>query len=369
MTQIPFAAQVSVFHGTTNTTPVDNVPLAAVLQRIQDGTYHEEIERLRRVFATAGKATYATAKRRLDAVTFCGTFSPTRAKTNLIQHSCVVHGDVDHLEDLHGTKHVLCTDPHLLYCFTSPSGDGLKMGVRIAAIDHDVQYKHAWGTVADYYQQSYGVTWDPSGKDVSRLCYMSWDPACYVNPHAPLFPVPLMVVPPPRPPPPRPPRDAIPSERRQRYAQQALDTAVQIIDASAPGTRHHARAKASYLLGGYVAGGVLDYSAAYAALEAAVRRNTANLPASMQTIADCLHAGMDAAISLDDLESEWERWRAAQRTIPLLQRQTSAYQRRLTAAVARYKRQLSSDPYFGAPARRGQGIPPAVVMYKETSHE
>ena len=45
------------------------------------------------------------------------------------------------------------------------------------------------------------------------------------------------------------------------------------------------------------------------------------------------------------------------------------YQRRCAASVARYKQQLYADPYFGAPERRGQGIPVAVVMYKETSHE
>ena len=35
MTQ-PLTAHVSVFQGSTNTTPVDTVPLATVLQRIQD---------------------------------------------------------------------------------------------------------------------------------------------------------------------------------------------------------------------------------------------------------------------------------------------------------------------------------------------
>src|SRR5439155_19248578 len=100
----------------------------------------------------------------------------------------------------------------------------------------------------------------------------------------------------------------IPSDRRERYAQQALDTAVKITDASTLGNRHQARTKAAYLLGGYVAGGVLDYSEAYAALEAAVVRNTDNLPAAMRTIDDCLHAGMDAAIILEHLDAARHRW-------------------------------------------------------------
>ena len=48
---------------------------------------------------------------------------------------------------------------------------------------------------------------------------------------------------------------------------------------------------------------------------------------------------------------------------------SSSYQRRLAAHVARYKRQLYADPYFGAPERRAKGIPVAVLMYKETSCE
>jgi hypothetical protein len=78
---------------------------------------------------------------------------------------------------------------------------------------------------------------------------------------------------------------------------------------------------------------------------------------------------MEAAISLEDLEAERERWIEAHRTIPLPQQQTSAYQRRCAARVARYKRQLNADPYFGAPERRAKGIPVAVIMYKGASHE
>jgi len=44
------------------------------------------------------------------------------------------------------------------------------------------------------------------------------------------------------------------------------------------------------------------------------------------------------------------------------------YQRRQEARIARYKQQLYADPFFGAAARRGKGIPAATVRYEETSH-
>lgn len=308
----PLDAPVSLFHGATNAQPARTVPLGTVLTAIQTGAYRQPVERLRHLRVSHGQAAYNAAKQCLDAVTFGGTFAPKRSKTTLVQHSGFVHGDLDHLADVQAMKAVLCADDHTAYCFISPSGDGLKLGVPVAPVADDAAYKHAWQTLADYYQRSYGVTWDPSGKDLCRLCFLSWDPDLYVNHDAHLFAVP----PPPTDPTPHPythcpPRSAIPSDRRDWYARQALDTAVRMIEASIPGNRHQARTKAAYLLGGYVAGGVLTREEALDALEAAVQRNTAHLAPSLKTIEECLEAGMQEAITLDHLEQERRQWRAA----------------------------------------------------------
>jgi hypothetical protein len=60
----------------------------------------------------------------------------------------------------------------------------------VALVSDDKAYKRTWHTVADYYQQQYGVLWDPSGKDICCLCFVSWDSALYINPDAQLFSVP-----------------------------------------------------------------------------------------------------------------------------------------------------------------------------------
>lgn len=106
------------------------------------------------------------------------------------------------------------------------------------------------------------------------------------------------------------------ADRADRYAQQALETAVAIIDASIPGNRHHARLKAGELLGGYVAGGILSYDQAYTVLEAAVNRNTDDPPRSLKTIADALSHGQGRAITLADLEAEREVWLAQRHPSP-----------------------------------------------------
>jgi hypothetical protein len=289
-------AEVSLFHGATDATPARSVTIGAVLNAIRTGAYRQAIEQVRYIRATMGDDAYKTAKVRLDAVTFGGTFAPTRAKANLVQHSGLIHGDGDHLPDVQDVKQALCADVHTAYCFVSPSGDGLKLGVCVAPVSDDVAYKHAWQAVADYYRQQYGVTWDPSGKDVCRLCFVSWDPALFLNLATQTFPVPPMPTAAPRPPVAPARRPAIPGGRRDRYARQALDTATRMIDASTPGNRHHARTKAAYLLGGYVAGGILTEVEARAALAEAVERNTTHFGRSMKAIEDCLAAGEQAPI-------------------------------------------------------------------------
>jgi hypothetical protein len=151
--------------------------------------YRQAMERIRWLRATRGIHAYNAAKKYLPAVTFAGMFRPTRSKTTLVQHSGLVHGDLDHLDDVHAMKALLCANASTTYCFISPGGDGLKLGISIVPAADDEGYKYAWQVMAVYYQVQYGVSWDPSGKDIYRLCFVSWDPDCYINPDAQQFPV------------------------------------------------------------------------------------------------------------------------------------------------------------------------------------
>ena len=317
MAQTLLAAQVSVFRGSTNTIPVETLPLADVLHRIQDGTYQQEVERLRHLLVTEGKTRYDAAKKHSVAFTPAGVFAQ-RANAKLVTPSGLLNFDFDHLPHLADAKARLIEDPWVVYAFISPSGDGLKVAVWADGIVDDATYKHAWGTVLQYFERTYpdlAIANDAHCKDVARLCYVSWDPALYSNPGALLYAVPRYQPPAPKPKPAPPPTSTpLPADRRQRYAQQAIETAVKMIDTSVPptatsaGTRHETRLKAARLLGGYVTGGLLSYAEAYAALEAAVARNTDDLPRSMKTIVDGLHHGEQDAITLDQLEQERIDW-------------------------------------------------------------
>jgi hypothetical protein len=86
----------------------------------------------------------ASEKARLDAATFAGVFAPKRAKSTLVTHTGLVHGDIDHIADVPVTKHRLCGDVHVAYCFTSPSNAGVKLGVSCPPVADDAAYKAAW---------------------------------------------------------------------------------------------------------------------------------------------------------------------------------------------------------------------------------
>ena len=310
-------AHINRFRGSYDPHPTDLWTVDTALHAIRCGRWQEHIIKLRTTLTTQGKGIYDHYKKSLDAFSFGGTFAPTRTKYHLTQHSGLAHYDFDHLADLTHAGAILCAVPSVVYLFTSPSGLGLKAGLRIPVVGTDRAYKHAWQCGADFLEEHTGLVADPSGKDICRLCFVSYDPEAYLEPEAEVFPVPPM--PAPTSSPQEASARAIPhtANRRQQYLQQAIDRAIRLIVESVPptttqpGTRHRSRLKAARLLGGYVAGGFLSYSEAYAILEGIVQHHTAHITKSMRTIADGLRYGMRTPVQYADLECERLAWCAA----------------------------------------------------------
>jgi hypothetical protein len=305
----PLAAHVSVFEGSTNTTPVATVPLATVLQRIQQGKYRGFVQQLRRTLATQGEEAYTHAKRHSMAFTPAGTFTQ-RNNANLETPSGCLNLDIDDLPDLDHARALLGGDPYLLYMFLSPSGTGLKLGIHVSSYTDADTYRHAWLAVERYLVQTYpdlAVSNDRACKDVARLCYMSADPDLYCNTEAVPFRVPPVEPPAPK----ATPRTApvhLSADHRTRFAEQALANAIKILDASVDGIRDQQRLKASRLLGGYIAGRVLSEADAKAGIAAAVERNTTNVARAWRVIARGLQYGAAVPIALEDLEAEYAHW-------------------------------------------------------------
>ena len=117
-------------------------------------------------------------KKRLPCFTCSGTFN-TRKISGLKKHSGLIQIDIDDIKDPESLKEIIKQDMYTLICFTSPSGNGLKVlvSIDVESNTHLENFK----SLERYYKEKYDITIDPSTKDVSRLCFVSWDEKTFVN--------------------------------------------------------------------------------------------------------------------------------------------------------------------------------------------
>ncbi len=113
--------------------------------------------------------------------TFSGTFEKRNDKA-LLNHSGLLTIDFDHIADLQQLKYQLLNDEYFetVLLFVSPSGDGLKW---IIPIDiSEATHQNFFNAIANYIKEVYQLEVDKSGKDVSRACFLPFDPEVFINP-------------------------------------------------------------------------------------------------------------------------------------------------------------------------------------------
>src|SRR5690606_38154089 len=166
---------------------VEHKALIIITKQIQEGQYKEQVEAIRKLIAEGQEKEADKLKKQLPAFTPSGTFENGRKAELLTQYSGFVILDLDKLspEDLARAKSLVALAPYTFAAFISPSGNGLKIIVPVnSTAEH---HKLAFQQVSDYYEQALQLVVDPSGKDVSRLCFMSYDPDCFRNINAEPF--------------------------------------------------------------------------------------------------------------------------------------------------------------------------------------
>ena len=168
---------------------VENKALIIITKQIQEGNYKEQVEAIRKLIAEGQEKEADKLKNKLFAFTPSGTFANGRKAELLTQYSGYVILDLDKLNqtDLEKAKSLVALAPYTFAAFISPSGNGLKIIVPVnSTAEH---HKLAFQQVCDYYEQALQLVVDPSGKDVCRLCFMSYDPDCFRNINAEPFKV------------------------------------------------------------------------------------------------------------------------------------------------------------------------------------
>lgn len=121
---------------------------------------------------------YDAAKGQLPAVTWSGTFSKRKA-ANIMHYSQLICLDVDKLEFAADLKRQIIKDEFVKLLFISPSGHGLKIIVHTTGTPQS--HKDYFNALKNYFETKYKIEVDPSGKDVSRLCFLCHDADLFYN--------------------------------------------------------------------------------------------------------------------------------------------------------------------------------------------
>lgn len=145
------------------------------LKRIKEGDSKEIIERVR---VEPDKNKRNDIKKELPAVCFSGKFT-RRADDAIIEHSgfmCLDFDDYDSEEAMKEEKNRIIQDDYVYSCFVSPSGEGLKVLVRIPKDIDD--HKRYFNALKDHFGSEH---FDSTSKNISRVCYESYDDDLYIN--------------------------------------------------------------------------------------------------------------------------------------------------------------------------------------------
>jgi hypothetical protein len=177
--------QVSYFKNLTDVS--SNKCVEDILSQIKSGTVRTEIEEIRAL--VAAKKDASVLKKKLPSFTITGTFKDKRSSKNIETYSSLLVLDYDKLttEQIERLFDELKKLNYVYSYFISPSGKGLKV---IVLVDTGVeQHGKAFAQVLTVFNELFEIPIDSSGKDISRLCFMSYDPDIYTNPEVQAFKV------------------------------------------------------------------------------------------------------------------------------------------------------------------------------------
>lgn len=163
------------------TVPVEKRSLLLIGNDIANGKYKAEVEEIRGLLEQGKAEEAASKKKQLLAFTPSAVFTEKRQMPFLEMYSGFVHLDFDKLtpEQLDTAFKVIAEIPYTFLCFISPSGNGLKVFVEVnTGIEH---HDTAYLQVQQFYEEATGLKADPSCKDITRLCFMSYHPGLYKN--------------------------------------------------------------------------------------------------------------------------------------------------------------------------------------------
>jgi len=183
-----FDNEISYFSGAKDNSVVKNYKVKDFLIEVMnDKTNKKRINELRNLENSEEISLYKINN--LPAVSLSGTFNKKRGVGLLDKHSNIIQIDIDYkIGDFdknvfEKNLKLIQNDKYTLFCFISPSGKGIKVGVKIDGDHHSETFKK----IEIYYKTTYDIIIDSSVKDISRLCFLSYDEELHINPFSTVF--------------------------------------------------------------------------------------------------------------------------------------------------------------------------------------
>lgn len=174
-------SKVTVFKDLYSLKNPKYVEIDYVLKRIQEEACKELVEAIR---LEKDKSSRNLIKKKLPCVLFSGVFSE-RLDTALVEHSgfiCLDFDGFETIENLDEYRNKIIQDEYTYSVFISPSGDGLKVLVKIPKEPEN--HRAYFACLKEHYNSRY---FDESCVNESRICYMSSDFIIHVNVDSKLF--------------------------------------------------------------------------------------------------------------------------------------------------------------------------------------
>jgi hypothetical protein len=163
-------SQISIYPSLFSSRGYYNTDINSLLETIKHpNTLVEDIR------STSDKEEKQELKKQLPCILFAGTFQK-RNKDSLVDSSGYMILDFDKVENLEAKKHEIFNHHFVKAVFVSPSGTGLKALIKIRKVKNNDEFVIEFKRALEYFPEI-----DPSGKDICRVCFMSYDPDIFIK--------------------------------------------------------------------------------------------------------------------------------------------------------------------------------------------
>jgi hypothetical protein len=172
---------ITIFRSIKDTSTPFFRDIDSILFRIKDGSSKELVKQIR---SEKDKESRQDLKKNLPAICFSGTFTK-RNDESIVDHSGYICLDFDGYKtkkDLSSDKSRLAKDKYVYAVFISPSGNGLKAIIKIPK--EPLNHKSYFLSLENYFKSDY---FDKTSKNISRVCYESYDPLISINKNSHLW--------------------------------------------------------------------------------------------------------------------------------------------------------------------------------------